>query len=123
MSDYHILENANKEETKIVFHIDVPNTINSAGMTYSVALVEYLQNRDGTITSKVPWLETAFVTETSYLQSGIKAEHEEFMQFDANLGNGAKRALIDDRFNSLTTIIPNRLVARLRFWHYDRDVP
>lgn len=117
MSNYHVLEMSEKEhEVNVIFHITVPNENNEVGINLRTALTQYAPRSS----SQLPWIETL---EMADIQNGILYEYKETVVFNANLTLVQKRSIIDDRYNTLATVIVNRLRSSLKFWGMDRDVP
>lgn len=124
MSNYHVMEvSADHDTATVAMHFTVPDEANFASVNIRAALVEYLATRgvDNVVTA-VPWLETDNPTEYAALEAGSVFEKIERVEYDVNVTNAAKAAVIDARWTALNATIPDVLRERLKFWGLDRDV-
>jgi len=119
MSNYHVLTTSEPDhEIKVVFHIPLADTNNSAGVSYRTALQQSGLN-PGRPQSSVPWL----TTEQADLDSCALVERQETIYVNAYLSNSEKRDILDARYTALTSIVPTKIQALLKWWGTDRDVP
>jgi hypothetical protein len=118
MSNYHVLDVNDKEDKiNVAFHIVVPDELNAVGVNLMECVSQFIDQ-----TTKVPWLEVDFPTEYIQIGNGEVYEYSITVQVDANLSVLDKRTLLDNRFNTLNTAIPEVLRKRFKFWGLNRDV-
>lgn len=116
MSNYHIKEMSKKKEwVNVVFHISVPDVLNDASVNYRTAVAAQYE------ALKVPWLDG--LAEHTQIINGEFYEHEERVEFDANLTIAQKRDVVDARYTASVTTIQNIIQERFRLWGLDRNVP
>ena len=125
MANYHVMEICDdKDVAKIAWHIAVPDEDNYAGVNLRTALGQYLTSAAGgerTIT-QVPWLEADNPTEYASLSGCEVYEIIQTVEYNANDGNAAKAAAMDEHWTQLNSTIPDTLRERLKFWGLNRDV-
>lgn len=123
MSNYHVLDASDKEDkVKVVFHVVVPDELNGVGVNLRTCLVQYKEYIQLDKVTEVVWLQIGFPIEYGQIESGEVFEYSEFVEVNADLSVLDKRTVLDNRFNTLNTAIPNLLRKRLRFWGLDRNV-
>ena len=121
MSNYHVLEvNDKKDAASVVFHIPVPDEVNSVGINLRVILKQYLADRE--IVPVMSWLQTDNPTEYAQIENGEVYEHSLQVRYNANETDLYKRDQIDAKYTSLVSIIPNIIRERFKFWGLNRDV-
>lgn len=126
MSNYHVLEtNESDCQSRIAFHISVPDENNGIGVNLRTALKQMLDGLNPTerVISQVSWLETDFATEYTAIQNGEIYEHIVVVRYSANLTLLQKRNKMDNRYTALASAIPDRIRSKLMFWGFNRDVP
>ena len=127
MSNYHVLETAVKDcWSQVVFHIAVPNENNDAAVNLQEAMKQAMaaeRAKTGDPVSRVPWLENDFPAEHTQIENGEIYEHFVTVEYSANLTMLQKRNIMDARYTTFASAIPNKIRSRLRFWGFDRDVP
>lgn len=124
MSNYHILDTNRKlTKARVIFHIEIPDELNNDSTNYRTAVLEW--QGGGTISSKVPNLDTEFASEYAAMQTGEIYEYEDTVTFSsADLTNVQKRNEIDDWYTDLSNNFVNDKVKKiLKFWGMNRDVP
>lgn len=131
MTDYHILEqNPKGDGARVVYHIDTPTGTNAAGMAWSTALLEYLDDLfvplysgDVRPVSEVPNLDVTDPTHYAALQAGTIIEHSEQIRYPADATVPQKITRIETRGATLETQVPNQTQRRLRLWSRTDDLP
>ena len=123
MSDYHALEvSAKRDKVKVAFHFVVPDEVNATGeKNVRTCLIEDLTVSETPLT-RVPNHATDFDTENAELVAGSKIEVVETLEFDANLNNASKLAIIEARYTALEAVIAEKVRQKYRFWGYNGDV-
>lgn len=119
MSNYHVLKQTKKKhEVEVVFHIAVPAEQNNPGKDLSDCIKEDLQP-DGSL---VPWLETGNPTEYANILDGTVFEIKETIKFNAGLTLVQKRNVIDAKYSSLASNVPDIIRNVYQWWGTNRDV-
>jgi hypothetical protein len=112
MANYHVLEAAVKDHcARVVFHIAVPNENNTASINLQTAMSEYRLS-PGSI---VPGLDQG---EIDQINLGQVYEYDEWVKYNGKLSNAQKLTKISDRYTALSTQIPNKIRAILKYWGY-----
>ena len=127
MSDIHVLDVGSKpDNARCAFHYTTPAGNNFAGVAWSEALIEYLDDQhqpqfsgDAREPSVVPDLETDDPTEYAAIVAGTVYEIVTSVQFDANLTNAQKWALIQAAYTAEETEYESIMQERLNFWGHD----
>ena len=116
--NYHVLDvNGKEDKINVAFHIVVPDELNAAGVNLRVCVSQFKDQL-----TKIPWLEADFPAEYAQIGNGEVFEYTITAQVDANLSVLEKRTLLDNRFNTLNTAIPEVIRKRFKFWGLNRDV-
>lgn len=99
MSNYHILNQDTKHKSvSVVFHIPIPGTNNSAGITWQQAVVKELGGAGG-IVSVLPDITSQ---EDSDMKAGVILEMRVNVRFSSvNLTNAQRLQEIKDEFNNV----------------------
>ena len=99
--DYHILQQHIKQKTaNVVFHIPIPSSINSAGITWQAAVVKDMGGANA-ISSVLPDITTQEETD---LKSGALLEQQVTVRFSSvSLTNAQRLQEIKDAFTQLKT--------------------
>lgn len=120
MSDFHILtQDKLKKNASVIFHIPVPGTNNSAGITWQQAVVRDLGGANN-ISSALIDIDAA---EESDLKAGLIIEKVEPVKFSSiNLTNPQRLAEIEARFTELMTELIAEKQITLDFIGYSGDV-
>ena len=124
MSDYHILQinethRGIMETVGVVFHIDIPDVNNDAGVPYRTAVASLVNPEN---ISSVPWLETDFPDEYAEIQSGAVYEISKGVRLPANLTPVQKRDRLDAYYNQVKSELLQEIQDRMAFWGFNRDV-
>ena len=119
MSDYHVKYMGRRDQLEVVFHFDVPDQSNFAGVNLRTAVSDYL-GQSGTITSEYPGIDGV---ELGSLQAGIKYEETHIVVFDGKLTDAQKRDQVDAFWTARNSNFQTEVLKRLNFWGYDREVP
>lgn len=119
--NYHILNSKEKDQSvRVAFHIPIPNTNNSVGVNYRIALKQFKPFT----TSQVPWLIGAEVIQ---LQDGELYEHVISVVYRVKASDVDKQTIIDAEYNRLRggtdESILKKLQSQLKYWGKDRNVP
>jgi len=116
MSDYHLLESAEKDQAiRVAFHVPVPDELNSVGVNLRTALTQY----QPFTTSAVPAIDT---TEQASLEKGELYEHVRQIKYTAAWTNSQKQSHLDAYYTNIVTKIQKKLRAVLKYWGHSRDV-
>lgn len=119
MSDCHILAGDKYgNRYRVVFHIPVPDQVNAVGVSYRMALVQYLGGATE-IKSEIPELGT----ELTQLQAGELVEYGESFYSNPNETLAQKQVKLDARFNEVKNEVLQDWQDVLSYWGYSRDVP
>jgi len=118
MSNYHVLAADEAANTyTIVFHVPVPDTLNTASVSYRTALIQYL---GGSQTSSVPFIDSG---EQTQLDAGEL--YETSRQYYSNPAENlaTKQAALDAMYAQVVSEVQADFQDRLGYWGYSRDVP
>ena len=115
----HILTQADDGKTcSAIFHIPVPSIDNSAGIPYQTALVQYLTQTQGSISSQI-----ATGDELAAIQAGAVLENPVTVRWSRlGLNNAQKLAELSAYYTAHKTELLNSLSNLLAFWGYSTDV-
>jgi hypothetical protein len=117
--NWHALEGSReKHQITVVFHIPVPNINNIVGVSYRTAI----SKEEPFTASRVPYLAADFPAEVSSLQVGALYEHIETVNYNANLADAQKLALINARYTVLVGEIQTELQNKYIYWGKNQDV-
>ena len=120
MSDYHILTGDKYGNAyTVVFHVPVPDTLNTVDVNYRTALVEW-QGGATEISSQVPFISGSEMTE---LQAGQLYEVSRSFNSNPNETLPQKRARLDVMFAEVVSEVQADFQDILGYWGYSRDVP
>jgi hypothetical protein len=119
VSDYHVKYMSRRDQLEVVFHFDVPDQSNFAGVNLRTAVSDYLA-QSGTITSDYPGIDGV---ELGSLQAGIKYEETHTVVFDGKLTDAQKRDQVDAFWTARNSKFQTEVLKRLNFWGYNREVP
>ena len=115
MNNYHVKSiTTDGRKANVVFHIPIPVENNSASVALRTAVAQYI----GAFTSQVPWITGG---ETTQLEAGELYEYSETILFEGGATDLEKQTTIDNRYNTLTTSVLNRIRTVLKFWGKDRE--
>lgn len=109
--EIHILE-VRSDRADAIFHIPVPNVLNTAGISYRTALKEY---RTGTDIA-VPGLDVSDPAEYAAIGNGEVYEYKTMVEYSANLSNAQKKQAIENEYIAKKDTILSVIQARLEFW-------
>lgn len=108
MSDYHILDSAEKKNgVRVAFHVAVPDTNNQVGTSWRTALTQWRPNR----TSVVPGLD-----HQADLDSGAIIEEVHLVEYSALATDQQKLVAVEAYYTAHKTALLNRLQNILRYW-------
>lgn len=115
--NFHILTQSKDLNTvSAVFHIPVPDTLNTAGISWREAVVKEL----GTVTSVLADIDPS---EMALLENGALIEKKESVRFSSiYLTNAQRLQEIKDRYNLLKTQLVEEKQITLDFMGYEGDV-
>lgn len=124
MSNYHVLRlNKTQDVAEVVFHIAIPNILNSVNNSYRDVLIEHYDLKN--FISRVPYLNTtsAFAEEVTQLKNGELFEFVQQFKFSSGkLSLVNKRSEIDNQFTNLSTIVTQKIQKEFAFYGLNRDV-
>ena len=119
--DYHILGGDDLgNQYSVAHHVSIPDANNQVSVNYRTALVQYLTQDGGTITSRVPFIGGV---ELAQLQIGELVEWLEGYDTDPTEDLATKRDDLDARFIEVEPMVRGLWQRRLDYWGFERDVP
>ncbi len=121
MSDFHVLKQAEDKKTiDVVFHIPIPTTLNTAGVTWQQAIVKELGGSNA-ITSRLP--DIALEEETA-LKAGQLYEWVGNIRFSStvNITNADRLAQIKAKYVGVKALILAEKQIVLDFIGYSGNI-
>lgn len=121
MASYYVLNmDVKQDQLSVVYHVLIPAAAtNFAGLTFRNAIVE----RDSPVSALPDTFNGADITvEKAKVASGELYEVQKTIQFDANLSNANKKAVIDADYTATSAQILSELQNSLEFWGYSTTV-
>lgn len=108
---------------EVVFHIDIPDANNSAGVNWQDAVAKSADPQAEGIISQIPRIATDFAAQNAKLQAGEVSERMETVTYSsAYLTPAARNAEIATRAAAIETEIIGKLSEELRFFGYNNTV-
>jgi len=129
MADFHVLDTDDRESIRVVFHYAVPNTANSASLSYRTALIRsdrVAKDSLGVPSTVLPTGDgsggTILADELASLQAGAIAEQVAHVKYKPDASPAALRAHIRAIYQARKSEWLRAAQAQLRWFGYTDTV-